>query len=447
MAAPAVASSSIATAEPTGGQLAISYPSGIAAGDLLVLWSSTHNSVPTPSGWILLQSDTDWSYHYMWYRIATGAESGSLSVSVGSSQSVLGMVRVTGHDIDLPIEASGKTPTGAAPSLASGGEDRLLLAAVTSRADTNPPSWSAPPGMTLVRTGSAQYSFAHLGIAQETVGLGLTGTKAFPTYPGWPHTAILIRPASVPDPPDPDPPVGDLEIRDIKISTNAPVGASFSIPWPSTEAGDIVILFVISGQPVVSVSPNVWSDVIEPYGENGYGDLIVSTVATGNESGNITVQVAADNQSVGIAMSISGARDVDPFEFADADGGQLTLPHTTEGPGRLHISFMAEAERETVTYTAPSGMVLGGQGVAQWGWRSAAVAYEKVDSAGLVPAKAWGMNPSPSWEGVYSIFIAPTAAPEPPIPEASDVRVWTGTEWRESSIQAWDGDTWLGGVG
>jgi hypothetical protein len=104
MAAPVVASVGTATfSSGSVSSVAIPYPSGISSGDLLVLLAGERDDfgISTPTDWTLidsLQQNTVTGAN-VFYKRATGSESGSLTVSRGGSGTApMGgcMIRVTG---------------------------------------------------------------------------------------------------------------------------------------------------------------------------------------------------------------------------------------------------------------------------------------------------------------------------------------------------------------
>lgn len=87
--------------------LAVPYPSGIAAGDLLVLGIANKypaNAPTTPAGWTLRSGgqtsggsgasgvDTGSVYASQYYRLADGTESGNLSVTITSGNAAVGVI-------------------------------------------------------------------------------------------------------------------------------------------------------------------------------------------------------------------------------------------------------------------------------------------------------------------------------------------------------------------
>lgn len=118
----------------------VAYPSGIVAGDMLVLAVTNKypsNGPSTPSGWTLptngqgsggagaAGADSGSVYTTVFYKIATGLESGNLSVSAPSGNSTIArMFRYTapsGYAWDTPVAAHGADNTaGTAFSVTAG---------------------------------------------------------------------------------------------------------------------------------------------------------------------------------------------------------------------------------------------------------------------------------------------------------------------------------------
>jgi PKD repeat protein len=133
-----------AFASNSSGNPVISYPAGVASGDLLIIQYMVGNSATvatTPSGWTLLYgpvATSDGSQParaYVYYRVAGGSEPGSVTFAhTGSSGQAGGIMSAyTGADTTTPInvsttattETSGTTQT--APSVTTTvGNTRLL---------------------------------------------------------------------------------------------------------------------------------------------------------------------------------------------------------------------------------------------------------------------------------------------------------------------------------
>ena len=91
----------------------VAYPSGIAAGDLLVLHIITNGGAVTSSsltgaGWTVVYNEATVSNPKggLYYKIASGSESGTLAVTVGSTTGNAVMYRYTGVDPTTPLNGT-----------------------------------------------------------------------------------------------------------------------------------------------------------------------------------------------------------------------------------------------------------------------------------------------------------------------------------------------------
>ncbi|MCW5897068.1 MAG: hypothetical protein KIT50_15875, partial [Bacteroidetes bacterium] len=140
----------------------VSLPSGIQAGDLLlVFWTdnTTSTTVGTPSGWISLYSDVSGGRtRAAWYKIASGSEGPSLSLSLSGSSllSAHNSYRIAAGSFQgVPVAASEETGTNSSPnppglSPSWGSYKTLWLAASHSEGNS---SGSAPSGYSELITG------------------------------------------------------------------------------------------------------------------------------------------------------------------------------------------------------------------------------------------------------------------------------------------------------
>src|SRR5689334_9807475 len=118
MAISYVASGAIAVGVNT---LAVAYPSGIAAGDMLVVCISNKypsNGPSTPSGWSTLPNgqqsggsgsagvDTGTVFATVFYKIADGTESGTLTVAITSGNAAAAQM----HAYRIPTGSIWATP-------------------------------------------------------------------------------------------------------------------------------------------------------------------------------------------------------------------------------------------------------------------------------------------------------------------------------------------------
>lgn len=74
-----------AVASGSGANLLLSFPTSIVGGNILIMQVATRQgsvTINTPSGWTQIAQDLGGStYHTLFYKIATGSESGSVTVS------------------------------------------------------------------------------------------------------------------------------------------------------------------------------------------------------------------------------------------------------------------------------------------------------------------------------------------------------------------------------
>ena len=140
MAAPAFGSAGAGAASTTA-TLDVPYPAGISAGDLLVLHilhQSAFAVVTDPTDWTVLrkrdQADGENNGIYAYWKIASGSESGNLSVTNDSGdEGWFGrMYRFTGNNQTSPIEGSSttsvySTTTAEDADVITAGVDRLAV--------------------------------------------------------------------------------------------------------------------------------------------------------------------------------------------------------------------------------------------------------------------------------------------------------------------------------
>ena len=175
--------------EAAGGSPNVNYPSGISAGHLLVatvLGDNDTGTVSTPSGWTLITSfastvgsvggGTGPRKLTMFYKVATGSESGTQSFSTSGFSAASGfMWRITstvGSSYDIASTSGEDTTTGGTwsavmssdPGFVAGDLLLSVLAGPTT-ASNFVTSWGtesiAPPGCTATFTGStAEWEFS-----------------------------------------------------------------------------------------------------------------------------------------------------------------------------------------------------------------------------------------------------------------------------------------------
>lgn len=135
------AGSGVAASGVIGSSLSVGYPSGIAAGDILIVqafaWDNT-GTVSTPSGWTLITSTSGTQGgHYAFWKPAVGTESGTLTVSFTDSNAgrYARMYRFTntGASVDNTGSAQGSSTTVADVGVTTGTANRLAVNLVAIR--------------------------------------------------------------------------------------------------------------------------------------------------------------------------------------------------------------------------------------------------------------------------------------------------------------------------
>ena len=99
MSAPVFVSSASGNAVSLVTSVAIPYPTGGGANNLLLLWMVvlSGSTITTPAGWTLLDTQTNSTVVSLYGKLATGSESGSLTVTVSSCRPVGLMERYSGN--------------------------------------------------------------------------------------------------------------------------------------------------------------------------------------------------------------------------------------------------------------------------------------------------------------------------------------------------------------
>lgn len=197
-----------ATAEGGGAGLAVAYPAGIAAGDVLLLEVGTGTTatvvIPDPAGWtnVFTQVQSGTYAAGIWLKVATGLESGTLSVSTpGQSSGVMHAFR--GVDNTTPQDVAAST------LFQTSGVGTGVLPSVTAATVGAVPVWlgfGANAARTATSTGTEIFDggshFSGFAYYDTAVGAtGAIGTRTV-TYGGGNTrdiaAMVLLRPAAAP---------------------------------------------------------------------------------------------------------------------------------------------------------------------------------------------------------------------------------------------------------
>lgn len=172
-----VVESTTAASKATGTSIAVTKPSGVAVGDLLVaVVASNAKAVTPPSGWTLGTSKTSGAvYLYQWYRVATSADvsASSYSFSLVSGDVAASMLRISGQNTLVPLiaasQANASAATAASASVTIAGVHRLGLWACAVPADTTIATPSGFTELTITSSGGAAFTLKVASVDWVTV--------------------------------------------------------------------------------------------------------------------------------------------------------------------------------------------------------------------------------------------------------------------------------------
>lgn len=166
-------------ASPGAGALSVSKPSGVAAGDTLILLvarrANSTSPAPTPSGgWTLLDSITAGNARaWLYKRTVAASEPSSYSIAAGGWLAAI-VTAFTGVTIVTP---SSVATSRVAPSLSAGSLPTILYGGWVNAANSLPPSWSAPSGMTLAADTGSDSNIQASAAYEALAATGATGTR------------------------------------------------------------------------------------------------------------------------------------------------------------------------------------------------------------------------------------------------------------------------------
>jgi len=157
MAFPSVAASALTQASADQTSHLINLPSGITAGNLLLLWftmdGAVGNTVTTPSDWTLMASTnaaTNADFGILYCRTADGSEGSTVTItSTGTAQSSSAVcLRITGHSSTVesqgtssPTAQFGIVLTALTPTVSSQG---LIVTCISTQGNRDTSDFVAP---------------------------------------------------------------------------------------------------------------------------------------------------------------------------------------------------------------------------------------------------------------------------------------------------------------
>lgn len=192
----------------------VAYPSGITAGDILVLHIVTNGGAPSstpPTGWTQVHRESTTVTNPrggVYIKVASGSESGTLAVTVTSTTGVAQISRYSGVDTTTPQDVAASiaqvNTTGdvtiTLPSITTVTNGAMLLA--FGAANSTSKQYAAVSGMTERVDFTQSLGTSKSGAMFEEIfpTAGATGTRdLLPTSPGVAHWGVLmaLRPGSV----------------------------------------------------------------------------------------------------------------------------------------------------------------------------------------------------------------------------------------------------------
>ena len=205
------------------GTVAVSKPSGLAVGDLLIAWHICDNdgalsSMGAPSGWSLLGSNAGTTgghpYEKVWTKVATSGDVAASTFSftdstTNISNSVVVMAITTGtYDTASPTTTvsfnnggTSSSTSHVAPSI-TGIVDGLLITSHGTDSGGTAATYTPPSGMT-ERADTNGGSGAYTALEVNTLALASTSatgskTATCTTSRPWKGATLIVKPAAAP---------------------------------------------------------------------------------------------------------------------------------------------------------------------------------------------------------------------------------------------------------
>jgi hypothetical protein len=190
------------------GPVTVTVPTGVAAGDLLILFAVSHDSAITPS--IAFTNFTytgGWSggaFDFIQYRTVTGTEGSSFTVNNSFSTYLdCVCVAVRGQDTTTPLSnyanGTGFSNVIAIPTTTASSAGSLWLQlAGQLPGTTGTLSGSTPSGSTAIAELTDNANIGQLGAYYKAVNAGATGTVntgAFPSSQSYKASSLIVNPA------------------------------------------------------------------------------------------------------------------------------------------------------------------------------------------------------------------------------------------------------------
>lgn len=311
---------------------AITMPSGIQAGDLLIIVFSCDGGAQRMSiadeGWIRLDRDANGANvaSAVFYKFATGSDTATVSTSA-SEQSSHVVLRISGAGVPYSAKSNGASTNSNPPSLNMGTSRNHLWVATRSGdstvvASAAPSSYGNLQTQAAAGTGGASTNTAERSVAGSSEDPG-TFTSA---NEQWVSFTIGIPPADT-----------TMGATYASIAANGTTSLSVAYP-PDIDAGDLLVMTVGNKYPTNGPStPSGWDAPSNYQGTGGSGSSgndsgstyssVYTRIADGTETGNQSVTITSGNVSIGrlyLFKRVSGKI----WDVSMANGGDSTVDTT-----------------------------------------------------------------------------------------------------------------------
>jgi hypothetical protein len=364
---PVVASTtSSAKTSATGTSHTVNLPSGIEAGDLLlVFWvdADVNSTVTIPAGWTELYNmvGTAQQRRVAIYRVANGAEGTSLTVTTSAAErSAHTAYRIAaGSYQGEPVAGTTVSSTSASPnppSLTSGfgAEPTLWFAAAhsegTSAAATLPTSYTSAVAGYTGTMGSAHARMT-TGTRKLTAATEDPGTFALGASVVWGANTVAVQgigSGSFPHPVMMARAFGAQSAADVTAHPiTIPVGAS----------GDLLVaVFSVDGNPTVSTTSSGWTKLAQASNGTNVTGAIFWKMASGSTSAAdaLSLTTTSAERSSHITYRIRGATGISGTAANGNSTNSNPPAHTAAEAAFLWIATRS-GDDVTVATAAPSG--------------------------------------------------------------------------------------------
>jgi hypothetical protein len=306
---------------------AITMPSGITAGDLLLIVFSSDGAVRDCSissgGWVKLDEAQNGTTvtGAVFYKIAEGADTATVTTSTAEQSSHV-VFRISGAGIPISASANGSSTNSNPPNLNTGISKNYLWIASRS-GDSTVVATAAPTNYSNLQTqAAAGTSGASTNTAERSLAASSEDPGTFTSATEqWVSFTIAIPSSSI----------------GVRTMGAAVVGTtSLTVPYPTgIRAGDLLVLAVANKyQPNTPSTPAGWTLPANGQGTGGSGTdtaadqgtvyaTVFVKVATGSESGSQTVTINSGNSAVGRMLLVRGWGGA-TWDYAATNGSDNT---------------------------------------------------------------------------------------------------------------------------